>query len=306
MRNPQHSPRISVVIPCYNHAGVLPEAVLSVIAQHYDDWEIIIVDDGSSDDSAAVAERLIATYRARPIALMRQPNSGPGRSRNAGIERARGEYILTLDADDMLAPEMLARTAAVLDASPNVGFVYTDVRRFGAEANILHSSPFSRDRLRFDAMMMPETLFRRAAWEQVGGFFEAREFRYEDWDFWLSIAAAGWGGHHIAEPLVFYRRNAEGSRLTGGQLRDLELRAELFLRHRELYEPPVIAWAERVCSPAWSRDRRLRTPAHWLPAFAGYLALLARYQPRLLPRAALRPLFWRMPIGWQGKLRPRA
>ena len=112
----QHAPRVSVVMPCYNQARFLPEAVASVVAQTMPDWELLIVDDGSPDDTAVVAQRLIAAHAGRRITLIRQPNSGPGASRNAAIRQARGAYILPLDADDTVAPTMLADTMAVLEA----------------------------------------------------------------------------------------------------------------------------------------------------------------------------------------------
>lgn len=303
MTSDNTAPRVSVVIPCYNQARFLPEAVASVVAQTMADWEILIVDDGSPDDTAAVAERLIAAHPGRRITLIRQPNSGPGASRNAAIRRARGAYILPLDADDTVAPTLLAEMTAVLDAHPEVGFVYADVQRFGEERTVLRTRPYSLDRLRFDCLMMPETLFRRVAWAQVGGFNAAPAFRYEDWDFWLRLAAAGWQGHHIARPLVGYRRVASGSRLSAGRRNDLELRAQLVRSHRRLYEPALVTWAEQIGSPAWSRDWQLRSQAHWLAAQAWYSALIARYQPRMLPKVLLRPIFWRIPVRRQGSLR---
>jgi glycosyltransferase involved in cell wall biosynthesis len=299
-----HTPRVSVVIPCYRQARYLPEAVASVVAQTFGGWEIIVVDDGSPDDTAAVAEDLIARYAGRAIRLLRQPNSGPGASRNNGIRAARGAYILPLDADDAIEPEMLAATATVLDTRPEVGFVYTDVQRFGAERSVLHSVPYSLELLRLDNVMMPETLFRRAAWEAVGGFCEDIAFRYEDWDFWLRLAAAGWQGHHIARSLVRYRRVADGSRLSAGRQHDLELRARTVLNFPALYEPGFRLWAARVLSPAWSAaDDQLRSRRHWLLAYAWYCALIARHHPALLPKAVLRPLFWRVPVGRQGIVR---
>jgi Glycosyltransferases involved in cell wall biogenesis len=187
--------RVSVVIPCYNQAQFLPEAVASVVAQTFTDWEIIIIDDGSPDDTAAVAQRLIAAHRDRCIRLIRQENRGLAEARNAGIRVARAPYILPLDADDMIEPEMLAQTVAALDAHPEVGFVYTDVRRFGAENNVMRTLPYSLERLRFENLMMPATLFRREAWEQVGGFRTFRPVQgYEDREFWVSLADAGWKG----------------------------------------------------------------------------------------------------------------
>src|SRR4051812_18713622 len=100
-----NEPQISVIIPCYNHGRYLPGAVASVVAQTFDDWELIIVDDGSTDDSAAIAEQLIATYSRHSMHLLRQTNQGLSASRNNGIRSARGIYILPLDADDQIEPD---------------------------------------------------------------------------------------------------------------------------------------------------------------------------------------------------------
>ena len=96
-------------VACCNQAAFLSEAVTSVVRQTFGAWEVIIVDDGSPDDTANVAEQLIAEYGER-IRLIRQANGGLAAARNAGIAAARGRYILPLDADDRLAPLMLERT----------------------------------------------------------------------------------------------------------------------------------------------------------------------------------------------------
>jgi glycosyltransferase involved in cell wall biosynthesis len=296
-------PRVTVVIPCYNQAHFLPEAVASVAAQTLGDWELIIVDDGSPDDTARVAEELIRRYRGHTIWLLRQANQGLAASRNNGIRAGRGAYIMPLDADDALMPEMLARTAAALDAHPAVGFVYTDVQRFGEEQTLLRSQPYSLDRLRFDSLMMPSTLFRRAAWAETRGFSTAMGPQgYEDWDFWLRLAAAGWEGLHIPEPLLRYRRSP-GSMLTIARRHDLELRARIILNHPQLYEAAFLAWALQVLSPVWSDEGRLRSPRHWLAALAAYSLCLARHRPSLIPTTLLRPLFWRLPVRRQGLAR---
>ena len=294
--------RVSVIIPCYNHARYLPEAVASVVGQTFREWEIVVVDDGSADDTAAVAERLIAAHPERAMCLLRQPNRGVGASRNAGIRAARGEYILPLDADDTIEPELLAETIAVLDARPELGFVYTDVRVFGEQTSILSGGSYSLAKLRFDCLMLNPTLFRKRAWDETGGFCESMRFGYEDWDFWLSLANAGWSGWHIARPLVRYRRSG-GSRITGAQRHDLELRAQIILNHPRLYEPGFVAWARMVCSPAYSADGTLRSSGRWLRALAGYAGLIARYRPGMLPKILLRPLFWRLPLHQQGYAR---
>ena len=297
------NPRISVIIPCYNHGRYLPEAVASVVAQTVGDWELIIVDDGSTDDSAAVAEQLIARYPDYRMRLLRQANQGLSASRNNGIRHARGCYILPLDADDQIEPDMLAATLAVLERRPEVGFVYTDVRMFGEENRIWSGGPYSLDKLRFDCPMVPITLFRKHAWAATGGFCsDLFPQGYEDWDFWLSLAASGWQGDHIARALVRYRRS-NGSMLAKARLHDLELRAQIVLNHPSLYTAGLRAWAQRVCSPAWSANGSLRSAGCWWLALAVYATQVARINPRRLPRTLARPLFCRLSARQQGYLR---
>jgi hypothetical protein len=300
---PMNEPQISVIIPCYNHGRYLPEAVASVVAQTFGDWELIIVDDGSTDDSAAVAERLIACYTRYPIRLLRQANQGLSASRNSGVRAARGAYILPLDADDLIEPEMLAATLAVLEHRPEVGFVYTDVRMFGEENRIWSGGPYSLDKLRFDCPMVPITLFRKPAWAAIGGFrSDLVPQGYEDWDFWLSLAAAGWQGDHIALPLVRYRRS-NGSMLANARLHDLELRAQIVLHNPSLYPAGMLAWAQQVCSPAWSTNGSMLSAARWWQALAGYAMQVARISPRRLPKTLVRPLFCRLSARQQGYVR---
>jgi glycosyltransferase involved in cell wall biosynthesis len=298
-----NSPHISVIIPCYNHGRYLPEAVESVVAQTIGDWELIIVDDGSTDDSAAVAQQLIACYPQHRMRLLRQSNQGLSASRNNGIRHARGMYILPLDADDQIEPDMLAATLAVLEHRPEVGFVYTDVLMFGEENRIWSGGSYSLDKLRFDCPMVPITLFRKHAWAATNGF-SSNLFPqgYEDWDFWLSLAAAGWQGAHIARPLVRYRRS-NSSMLANARMHDLELRAQIVLHNPSLYPAGLRAWAQQVSSPTWSANGSLRSAGRWWQALAGYATQVARINPRLLPKTLARPLFCQLSARQQGYLR---
>ncbi|HJZ48936.1 MAG TPA: glycosyltransferase family A protein [Roseiflexaceae bacterium] len=306
MQDTSTHPRVSVITPCYNHSRYLAEAVASVIAQTFGGWEQIIVDDGSSDDSAAVAEQLIARYPQHSIRLLRQTNQGLSASRNNGIRLARGDYVLPLDADDQIEPSMLAETIAVLDRRREVGFVYTDVRMFGEENRIWSGGAYSLDKLRFDCPMVPMTLFRKQAWAAVGGFRgDLHPQGYEDWDFWLSLAEAGWQGDHIARPLVRYRR-INSSMLAKARQHDLELRAQIVLGHPSLYTAGLVAWARQVCSPTWSTNGSLHSAGLWWRALAGYATEVARHNPRLLPKTLARPLFIRMSVRWQGYARSLA
>jgi glycosyltransferase involved in cell wall biosynthesis len=249
--------QVSIIIPCYNYARFLPDAVASVIAQTFTDWELIVVDDGSTDATLATAQQLMAQHSDQRIRVFQQPNAGPAAARNTGAERANGAYLLFLDADDMLAPTLLERTVAVLCEQPAVGFVYTGMRLFGQDRHEWPSVAFDLPRLALDNYVLPHALVRYAAWGQVGGFDTARSlWGFEDWDFWLRVAASGWSGWHIAEPLVFYRRH--GHSLSDAVQRDYawDVRAQLICKHPTLYGSRLAAWATARCA-----RRSLPTPA---------------------------------------------
>jgi glycosyltransferase involved in cell wall biosynthesis len=246
---PNSSVIVSVIIPCYNYARFLPDAVASVLAQTFTDWELIVVDDGSTDATLMTARQLMARHSDRRIRVFRQPNSGPAAARNTGAKRATGTYLLFLDADDILAPPLLERTMAILRAQPAVGFVYSGMRLFGQDRHEWPSVAFDLPRLALDNYVLPHALVRRAAWEQVGGFDPARSlWGFEDWDFWLRVATSGWRGWHIAEPLVFYRRH--GHSLSDGVQRAYawDVRAQLICKHPRLYSRRLAAWATIRCA----------------------------------------------------------
>ena len=238
----------SVIIPCYNYARFLPDAVASVVAQTCADWELIVVDDGSGDATVSTAQLLMARHPGRRIRLFQQPNAGPAAARNTGAERALGEYLLFLDADDMLEPTLLEQTVAVLREQPSVGFVYSGMRLFGQDAHEWPSVPFDLALLMLDNYVLPHALVRHGAWAQVGGFDTAHfPYGFEDWDFWLRVAAAGWRGWHIAAPLVAYRRHGP-SLSAAGVNHEWDARAQIMRKLPRLYGPRLAAWASTYCA----------------------------------------------------------
>jgi glycosyltransferase involved in cell wall biosynthesis len=240
---------VSVIIPCFNYARFLPDAVASLIAQTFENWELIIVDDGSTDESVMAARMQMARHPDRHIRLFQQPNAGPATARNTGAARAAGEYVLFLDADDMLAPALLDRATAILRERPEVGFVYSGMQLFGQDRHEWPSVPFSMRLLALDNYVPPHALVRRAAWQQVGGFDAARSlWAFEDWDFWLRVAAAGWNGWHIAEPLVRYRRHGRSLSDAVQRAYEWDVRAQLICKHPRLYGRRLAAWAAARCA----------------------------------------------------------
>ncbi|MCX6896972.1 MAG: glycosyltransferase family 2 protein, partial [Verrucomicrobia bacterium] len=165
---------VSVVIPCFRQAGLLSEAVLSVVDQTFAGWEIVIVNDGSPDDTSAVARSLAARHPDRRIRLIEKPNGGLSSARNAGVRAAAGKYILPLDADDKIESTMLAELVPLLEARPELGFVYGHIRHFGDRTDEYPLPDFDRDTLVLkDNIVCVCSLFRKPAWEQVGGYNEA-------------------------------------------------------------------------------------------------------------------------------------
>ena len=243
------APRVSVVIPCYNYARYLPEAVASVLAQTFTHFEIVIVDDGSTDDSLAVAKRLAAAHPDR-IRVIAQPNAGqPAISRNRGIAEARGAYVLCLDADDKIAPTMLERCVALLETRSEIAIAYTDRRDFDGVDAIVQAGDYDFSRLRFANHISYCALFRRAAWEAVGGY-RTNVKGCEDWDLWVAAGARGYFGARIPEPLFWYRRHDTGVYQEALQ-HFAERQLQIVLNNREAYPAAIVAEAERaLAAPA--------------------------------------------------------
>jgi glycosyltransferase involved in cell wall biosynthesis len=230
------SPAVSVVIPCFDQARYLPEAVDSVVAQTFGDWEIVIVDDGSPDDTVAEAERLIATHADRRIRLVRQANAGPAAARNAGIAASTGRYVLPLDADDQLYPTMLARTVAALERDPGIALAYSDFEHFGAAERRITVGAWDLDALAYSNQLGISSLYRREVWDAVGGYNPAMRDGYEDWDFWISVAERGFRAVRIPEPLFRYRVKPESRDVQADRWRR-RLRRQISRNHPAVYTP---------------------------------------------------------------------
>ena len=233
-------PAVSIVIPCYKQAELLPDAVESVVAQTLTDWELVIVDDGSPDDTEQVAEALAARHPTKNIRVVRQDNAGLSSARNAGIAVTRGEYVLPLDADDRIAPTMLERTHRLLEENPRVAIAYTDIRRFGDDDTIVRVREFSPLILPAVNCFSYCSLYRREVWEAVGGYNSNMVHGYEDWDFWVGAVEHGYRARRIPDPLVEYRIRG-GTMYSRALLRHAELRSQLRRNH-----PSVYRWDRRL------------------------------------------------------------
>jgi glycosyltransferase involved in cell wall biosynthesis len=194
-------PRVTVAIPCFNHGRYLDEAVSSVLAQTFQDLEIVVVDDGSTDpDTRALLDR----YERPKSRVIRAPNGGPSAARNRAIAEGTGEYVLPLDADDRIAPGYVEAAVRVLDAEPEVGIVYCRAEYFGDRSGPWELPPYGLPRILRENMIFCTALFRRSDWAAVGGFRTLRH-GWEDWDFWLALIERGREVRQLPETMFSYR-----------------------------------------------------------------------------------------------------
>ena len=198
------SPKVSVVIPCFNQGEFIDDALLSIFEQTMVDYDIVVVDDGSDD---GMTPQVLDAITFPRVSVVHQANVGLPGARNRGIEAARGEYVVTLDADDQLAPEYLAKLSGVLDADDSTAFAHCWARLFGDYQAIWATRPFNRFQFLLSNSVVGCVVLRKSAWEAVGGYDESMRDGNEDWDLWIRLAEAGFGNGQIREPLFWYRKH---------------------------------------------------------------------------------------------------
>ncbi len=205
------SPKISVIVPCYNHGQFISETIDSILAQTYKDYEIIIVDDGSDDGTTPTALAKQKQKDERIKVITHPKNKGLSAARNSGIKAARGKYILPLDSDDRIAPTYLEKTLALI-IKENADLVYTHTQLFGEQTKINYipaDVTEIKKRLPF-ANILPEcSLYKKSVCQEFGGYDE-KLFGYEDWDLWLHFIEADKKLVLLDEVLFYYYIRSDG------------------------------------------------------------------------------------------------
>jgi glycosyltransferase involved in cell wall biosynthesis len=178
---------VSIVIPCYNQGAMLREALASVEQVRNENLlEVIVVDDGSPEVETTTILRQVeeAGYCVVP-----QPNRGSGAARNAGIRRAKGEFILPLSSDNRLRDAYLNEGLSLLKNNTRLGVVYADAEYFGERTGRWHAQEFNLLSIIRGNFIDACALFRKKLWEEVGGYDEQMPWTgWEEWDFWLRVA----------------------------------------------------------------------------------------------------------------------
>lgn len=208
-------PKISIISGVYNCANTLAQAIESILGQTVDDWEWILCDDASSDQTAEIVEHYQRKYPDKFVLLRNEQNMGLNYTLNRCLSVAKGEYIARMDGDDLCSTDRFEKELAVLESNPGLDIVSTSMTFFdetGTWGRIDHPEyPQKTDFIRESPFCHAPCMVRREAYEAVGGYSEGKRLlRVEDYHLWFKMYQMGFKGKNILEPLYQMRddRNA--------------------------------------------------------------------------------------------------
>lgn len=260
---------VSVVMPCFNtDVQHVDEALESVFAQTYDPIEVVVVNDGSTDP------RLLARLRqlgeSGRIVLIHQENEGPASARNTAVRASRGKYVLPVDADDRIAPDYVEKGVTYLETHPATPVLYGEGQYFGARSGPIGAPPYSERAMLADNMIFNSAMYRREAFDRVGGYNPRMTHGLEDHEFWLRVCAELGPPHRLPDTVLYYRigPDSRNARVNADRDSRVDAMAEIFRANHELYarhpdllfriiedtRAEVDYWAGRY----WKLDRLLR------------------------------------------------
>ncbi len=229
---------VSIIVPCYNQAKYLEESLQSVLDQKYTNWECIIVNDGSPDNTEQVAKKWCEIDKR--FQYLKKENGGLSSARNAGIKICNGEFILPLDADDIIHESFVSRLLPELNSNDSIDIVSCYSKFFfKKKENTVHElkpAGTTFHALLFENSLIATSLFRKKCWEEVGGYDEKMKKGFEDWEFWIALTKKGRGFKIVEEFLFYYRRTDESmlsDTLKNHRISNLKYVIE---KHQEFYK----------------------------------------------------------------------
>lgn len=205
------SVKISIIVPCYKQAEFLEDALESVLDQSFENWECIIVNDGSPDNTKEIAYKWLALDPR--FKYLEQTNLGVSAARNFGISHATGKYILPLDADDKISSDYIGLALNAFNEDTSLKVVYCKAEKFGNEIGISQLEQFSLFNLSRENMIFCTAMFRKEEWKRVGGYDLNMIHGLEDWEFWIAVLKDG-GQVKCLDIIGFYYRIKLKSRQT--------------------------------------------------------------------------------------------
>lgn len=245
-----NQPLVSIIVPCYKQAEYLSETLDSVLDQTYQNWECVIVNDGSPDNTEEVAKLYLE--KDQRFKYVCQNNQGLSSARNTGIANSEGTYILPLDADDLIGSSYLEKAIKHFDDFPETKLVYCKAETFGKENVYWDLPPYDYEKIIWDNCIFCSAVYRRSDYDKTTGYNLNMVHGYEDWDFWLSLLKKDDKVYRIDE-VLFYYRVKEVSMVTELANHLQENLVQLYNNHPEIYDPYkeklVIFYKEREIIP---------------------------------------------------------
>ncbi|MBA3758513.1 glycosyltransferase [Candidatus Saccharibacteria bacterium] len=199
-------PLVSVIIPYYNRGDTIDDTLASLDAQTFKNVEIIIIDDGSTDPVSSQKLKDLE-QSGLEASFIHQENQGVAAARNTGVSRAKGRYVVCLDSDDMLDTTFIEKCTMMLETSPDVSLVTTQMEIFGVLAEPFNHASYDALELYSNNMVITAAEFTKKAWEACGGY--KSKIGYEDWEYWLNLAEHKFWGKSLPEPLFRYRTSMQ-------------------------------------------------------------------------------------------------
>jgi glycosyltransferase involved in cell wall biosynthesis len=222
-------PIASIIIPCYNHGQYIDEAITASLNQTFDDFEIIIINDGSTDN---FTNKKLTSIKNNKIHVIHTENMGLAAARNNGIKAAKGGIIFTLDADDAIEPTFLEKAIAVFSKDPEIGIVYSQAMLFGSKRGVCLLPECDIKKMVVRNYIFSCGLFYRKDWESVGGYKSLMKYGWEDWEFWLSLIEKGKKVFQIKEPLYRYRIRSESMARIMTKDQKIEMHTNILKNHK--------------------------------------------------------------------------
>lgn len=227
--------KISIIVPCFNQAHYLSDALSSVLSQTYPEWECIIVNDGSPDNTEDIAFQWID--RDNRFKYLKKENGGLSSARNAGIAATTGEFILPLDADDKIGADYLKEAVHVLREDKEVRIVYGEAEFFGDRNGKWDLPEYTLRKMALSNLIYCSAVFRRSDFNKAGPYDESLKKGLEDWDLWLSILKTGGKVIRLPDPYFYYRKVNSGSmvdEMQNAETLDNALKY-IYLKHSSFY-----------------------------------------------------------------------
>ncbi|MEN2400340.1 glycosyltransferase family A protein [Flavobacterium sp. MC2016-06] len=181
-------PRLSIITPCYNSEATLHLTLESVFKQKFQDWEVIIVNDGSADRTEEIA--LDWVKKDKRFKYFSKENEGLGKTRNFGISKANGTYILPLDSDNLIESDFTLNALKIFEDNPDVGVVHGYAEFFGEREGLWKIDDFDIQKMLVHNYIDACAVFKKELWQKVGGYDQNMPYQgHEDWEFWVSLAS---------------------------------------------------------------------------------------------------------------------